>query len=83
MPFLICVELSIDITELNCMHETNKIELKLIEVDARSYLGLLSISMGLESYLLSRFERREFIAEKYGFLINKLKESLITNASQF
>lgn len=32
---------SINVIELNCMHETNKIELKLIEVDARSYLGLL------------------------------------------
>lgn len=34
---------SINIIELNCMHETNKIELKLIEVDARSYLGLLML----------------------------------------
>lgn len=31
--------------ELNCMHETNKIELKLIEDDARSYLGLLQVTV--------------------------------------
>ena len=37
---------SMNVIELNCMHETNKIELKLIEVDACSYLGLLSIRMG-------------------------------------
>ena len=41
--------------ELNCMHETNKIELKLIEVDARSYLGLLTNSAAFIYYLGSAF----------------------------
>jgi hypothetical protein len=43
---------SINKIELNCMHETNKIELKLIEVDARSYLGLELLTIWYSFYLL-------------------------------
>lgn len=43
MPFDAGFSHSINVIELNRMHETNKIELKLIEVDACSYLGLPSI----------------------------------------
>lgn len=51
------------------MHETNKIELKLIEVDARSYLGLFqvtSVCMGLCLFIYYLAFRRE----NDSFLIN-------------
>lgn len=45
------------------MHETNKIELKLIEVDARSYLGLLRVTKYLNGFhLLSGVRRVSIIA---------------------
>lgn len=38
MPFAVSFKPSINVIELNCMHETNKIELKLIEVDALAHI---------------------------------------------
>jgi hypothetical protein len=61
---------SINEIELNCMHETNKIELKLIEVDAPLIFGIakyLSSSGSFIYYLASTFLTTE---KNYSFLIN-------------